>query len=422
MAGGGGGASRFRKAARKILLPCGSFSSRRQSLEDPAIILDPTTPTKHHHGFVSESTPEEAEMADDNIAAKNNLCAICLDPLSFSNKHGQAKAIFTAQCSHAFHLACISSNVRHGSVSCPICRAHWTQLPRATLNPALCSTLDPNSNYNDPILRIIDDSIATLRLHRRSVLRAAPHYNYDGRARHALPNHPTRPHVSPVTSSPCRHHHTLSPPVYGYGGPVNPDNDFSVELGGDDQQAATDLVLVASPTVPHLLRQFKQSMAMVVRSLRPVDRLAIVIYTWDGARAFPFRRMTSYGKRTALLVVDRLLHAGQPVVDPTEGLEKAIKLIEASAHRNPHACILHLFDDIPSASYYHNCAMANNSLQYHRCGTSIHWFHVGLGFGSSNTLVVDEFQEFLRNLLEGLATLTRLQSGEAEETEQSYDM
>jgi hypothetical protein len=74
-------------------------------------------------------------------------------------------------------------------------------------------------------------------------------------------------------------------------------------------QQATDLVLVASPNGPHL-RLLKQPIALVVFSFRPIDRLAIVTYSSDAAHAFPLRRMTSYGKRTALLVIDRSILYG----------------------------------------------------------------------------------------------------------------
>lgn len=81
-------------------------------------------------------------------------------------------------------------------------------------------------------------------------------------------------------------------------------------------QPAIDLVLVACPNGPHL-RLIKQSMALVVFSLRPIDRLAVVTYSSAAARVFPLRRMTSYGKRAALQVIDRLFYMGQ--ADPVEG-------------------------------------------------------------------------------------------------------
>nr|DAD40839.1 TPA_asm: hypothetical protein HUJ06_015162 [Nelumbo nucifera] len=53
-------------------------------------------------------------------------CGICLQ----SVKTGQGTAIFTAECSHAFHFPCIAAHVRkHGSLVCPVCRASWREVP-----------------------------------------------------------------------------------------------------------------------------------------------------------------------------------------------------------------------------------------------------------------------------------------------------
>lgn len=97
-----------------------------------------------------------------------NLCSICLDPLNYDS----GQAIFTAQCSHAFHFSCISSNVRHGSVTCPTCRARWTQLPR-NLN----TSWSIRDNKTDPVLQILDEYIANSREHRRSFLLHSSHYD-----------------------------------------------------------------------------------------------------------------------------------------------------------------------------------------------------------------------------------------------------
>lgn len=59
-------------------------------------------------------------------------------------------------------------------------------------------------------------------------------------------------------------------------------------------------------------------MSLVVFSHR-----SIVTYSSEAAQVFPLRRMTSYGKRTALQVIDRLFYAGQ--ADPIEGLKKGVK-------------------------------------------------------------------------------------------------
>jgi len=46
-------------------------------------------------------------------------------------RSGIGQALFTAECSHKFHFHCISSNVKHGNLICPICRAEWKELPGA---------------------------------------------------------------------------------------------------------------------------------------------------------------------------------------------------------------------------------------------------------------------------------------------------
>ncbi|RVW33579.1 hypothetical protein CK203_080022 [Vitis vinifera] len=421
---GGGGGSRLRKAARKMVTACGSFS-RRQSLVDPVLgdtSADATIATAtaaissspKWGGNVSENAADEAESC--NALLTKNLCAICLDPLSYSTGTSPGPAIFTAQCSHAFHFACISSNVRHGSVTCPICRAHWTQLPR-NLNPPPCSLA---GNQTDPILRILDDSIANFRVHRRSFLRSARYDDDDPIEPDHSPNHP-RVHLSliplPLTH-PTFHPYTLNS-AFSYLSPLQNLTSSSSLLPTPEHytatgqtlyhraylsvklahQQATDLVLVASPNGPHL-RLLKQSMALVVFSLRPVDRLAIVTYSSAAARVFPLRRMTSYGKRTALQVIDRLFYMGQ--ADPIEGLKKGIKILEDRAHKNPQSCILHLSDS-PTRSYH-----AMNM----QVPIPIHRFHVGFGFGASNGFVMHEFEEFLARLLGGVIRDIQLRIGD----------
>lgn len=167
-------------------------------------------------------------------------------------------------------------------------------------------------------------------------------------------------------------------------------------------QQPTDIVLVASPNGPHL-RLLKQSMALVVFSLRSVDRLAIVTYSSAATRAFPLRRMTSHGKRTALQVIDRLFYMGE--ADPGAGLKKAIKILEDRIHKNPESCILHLSDS-PTRSYI------GHDIDVTTIPTPIHRFHVGFGFGTSYGFVMHEFEEFLTRLLGGVIRETQLMIGE----------
>ncbi|KAK7262051.1 hypothetical protein RJT34_29611 [Clitoria ternatea] len=321
---------------------------------------------------------------NENDFPNKNLCAICLDPLSYNNSKGSSpgQAIFTAQCSHAFHFACISSNVRHGNVTCPMCRAYWTQLPRNLCGSITCI------NQRDPILQILDESIATFRVHRHTLLHSTRYDDDD----------PVEPDDAPDTlklyfslvpippNSSASYSLSLHPlSCSSFSGPY-----LSLKLG---QEKATDLVLVAIPNGPHL-RLLKQSMALVVFSLRHIDRLAIVTYSSAAARVFPLRRMTNYGKRTALQAIDRLFYMGQ--ADPLEGLKKGVKILEDRTHKNPKSCIFHLSDNpVPTRPYH-------TSINMELLSTPIHRFHVGFGFDTSNGFVIQEFQGFLGKMLGGI--------------------
>ncbi|WOK92592.1 hypothetical protein Cni_G01283 [Canna indica] len=374
----GGCASRWRRAAKKIGFPCASF-------------LIEKTPSKTISCSAVSSKAEDGEGKPGQTgvkgAAEKRLCAICLEPLGCSDDSidfSSNQKIFTAQCMHAFHFTCIVSNVRHGSVTCPICRAHWSQLPRESTTPSI--------NNTDPILRILDDSIATSRFNRRSFLRAT-RYNDDDPVEPEAASDPSQlrlrlaiiPTPSPTAVLPRQ---TPSPTGQKMG-------YLSVKL---THQQATDLVLVASPNGPHL-RLLKQFMALVVFSLRPVDRLAIVTYSTTATRAFPLRRMSSQGKRAALQVIDRIFYLGE--AEPAEGLRKGLKILEDRAHRNPLACILHLSDS-PTQSYI--CRDLQLPIPIHR-------FHIGFGYGTSNGFVMHEFEEFLARLLGGMIRDIQLKIG-----------
>ncbi|EOY29057.1 Zinc finger family protein isoform 2 [Theobroma cacao] len=426
---GSGTSSKLKNAARKMMVAaCGSFSRN----SPPRMSVSPTKPKRKSE---AEAGIEAESFTNHNDLTSKNLCAICLEVLSYSSGSSPGQAIFTAQCSHAFHFSCISSNVRHGSITCPICRAHWTQLPR-NLNPPACSL---SCNQSDPVFRILDDSIATFRVHRRSFLRSARYDDDDPIEPDHTQNHPRLdlaliPLQPAVLTHPCcfrrqscSHSSSLQMPGIGHNSNhhhhhhhfsssssssllLQPRQTPSYLCSSSNRRPAylciklthpraTDMVLVASPNGPHL-RLLKQSMALVVFSLRPIDRLAIVTYSSAAARVFPLRRMTSYGKRSALQVIDRLFYMGQ--ADPIEGLKKGIKILEDRAHKNPQSCILHLSDS-PTRSYH---AM---NLQL---PIPIHRFHVGFGFGTSNGFVMHEFEEFLRQLLGGVIRDIQLRIGE----------
>lgn len=403
-----------RAAAKRIGLSCASFFSYAASPSPP-----PSKIISHSALNAPDGEQQKMEEPTSTRVADKNLCAICLELLSTSISSdvdsGEAAAIYTAQCSHSFHFLCIASNIRHGNVSCPICRAQWSELPRDLKVPPLLH------NQSDPILRILDDNIASSRVNRRSSIRAA-RYNDDD---------PVEPftlaeHVDPclrfvlIPAPVSAHHHVLGHYPCGRMLPLQQQCQYSgssmlsppqiASPSGQRRaylsvslapQPAMDLVLVASPNGPHL-RLLKQAMALVVFSMRAIDRLAIVTNATTATRAFPLRRMTSHAKRMALQVIEHLCCVGG--TDPVGALHKGLKILEDRAHRNPSNCILHLSDHP-----VRNCV---GGVDMNHSSIPVHQFHVGLGFGVRSGFIMHEFEELLARLLGGVIGDTQLRIGE----------
>ncbi|XP_010518744.1 PREDICTED: uncharacterized protein LOC104798382 isoform X2 [Tarenaya hassleriana] len=378
--GVGGASSKLRKAAKKIVMAaCGSFSSA------PPLLHPPSSPGSTGTAKpLSQNAPnEKADCRGITVPTSKNLCAICLEALDNSRGEG----IFKGQCSHSFHLSCVVANVRHGSVTCPVCRAHWTQLPRNVKLPP---------TEKDPVFRILDDSIANFRVHRRS----ARYDDDDPIDPHHRSNHPCLDlSLVPIAPSLVSYPHRAAFQQMGRTAflthylPWPEDGQclfafLSVKLTNPQP---IDLVLVTSPNGPHL-RLLKQAMALVAFSLRPVDRLAIVTCS----RVFSLRRMTSSGKRMALQVIDRLFYMGE--AEPSEGLRKGSKILEDRTFKNPRCSILHLCDT-PARPYYPDNMMQTRVI--------VHKFHV-----VSNDFVMREFEEFLGKVLGAIADDIQLRIGE----------
>ncbi|XP_030538008.1 E3 ubiquitin-protein ligase WAV3 [Rhodamnia argentea] len=61
-------------------------------------------------------------------------CGVCFG----SVKTGRGAAIYTAECGHVFHFACVADHVRkHGALVCPICNASWTDVPLLSIHKDL---------------------------------------------------------------------------------------------------------------------------------------------------------------------------------------------------------------------------------------------------------------------------------------------
>ncbi|KAF5739809.1 hypothetical protein HS088_TW12G01020 [Tripterygium wilfordii] len=73
-------------------------------------------------------------------------CGICLN----SVKTGQGMAIYTAECTHAFHFPCIADYVRkHGKLVCPVCNSAWKDVPLLAIHKNLHT--ESNRELNEAV-------------------------------------------------------------------------------------------------------------------------------------------------------------------------------------------------------------------------------------------------------------------------------
>ncbi|KAK1678332.1 hypothetical protein QYE76_039180 [Lolium multiflorum] len=230
-------------------------------------------------------------------ASDADVCAICLSGMV----RGQAS--FVAECSHAFHLSCISANVAHGNHDCPLCKASWAVLPAvnaAARPPPLNGRRAPRppplawaralqvarSTYED------DESL------QESTVRANAAAATGGGAV-VLTTHCEFPAVA---KSAARENfavlvHAKAPSA----------------AASDAARAPLDLVTVLDVSGSmrgHKLELLKQAMGFVIDNLGPADRLSVVSFSDEAIRRIRLVRMSDQGKADAKLAVQSLVARG----------------------------------------------------------------------------------------------------------------
>eukprot|EP01018_Ginkgo_biloba_P039238 Gb_24701 [translate_table: standard] len=235
-----------------------------------------------------------------------NKCAICLS----QTKRGVGNALFIGECSHTFHFACILSNLRHGNLVCPICRAQWTQLKSVTSLPLPERHGNADSNFTGRSgcvqLRTIPEFPAIPRS--------------EGRNDFAVLLHLRAPSISAVNRE--------QPELQNRTSPV----DLVAVLDVSRSMAGSKLDLL------------KKAMRFVIRNFGPRDRLSIIVFSKTARRLFSLRTMMGEGLQQAFAAVD-LLRAERGT-NIGSGLRMGIKELDERRQRNPVSSIILLSDGL----------------------------------------------------------------------------
>ncbi|KAK9110804.1 hypothetical protein Sjap_018864 [Stephania japonica] len=305
--------------------------------------------------------------------SKSN-CGVCLQ----SMKTGHGTAIFTAECSHAFHFPCIAAHVRNpGPLLCPVCGLHWRQVPllSSQKNQQEEEQVVNNNNNNNESPRINQSKPSDQRSYDDDeplMLLSSPTSRFntipegdDEEGIEEFQGFFVDPKLQSSTSSinggdsrevksvevslapesalvsAGRSHETyaLVLKVKAHKPPA------AAQASSRGRRAPIDLVTVldvSGSMTGAKLHMLKRAMRLVIASLGSADRLSIVAFSSAPKRLLPLVRMTAAGQRAALRIIDRLVCGQGSSV--AEALRKATKVLEDRRDRNPVASIMLLSD------------------------------------------------------------------------------
>ncbi|KAL5998648.1 hypothetical protein ACLOJK_009591 [Asimina triloba] len=349
---------------------------------------------------------------------RKRTCAICLGIM----KPGDGHALFTAECSHAFHFHCIASNVKHGNQICPVCRAKWKEIPfqrtssdlthgRARVNPVdwpqggdrwmtvvrrlppprpdssrqIASIfrssepstfdddepLDPEPESSDRGVSSVDakynrSDTVQIKMYPEfsAVQRSTSHTNFCLLVHLKAPYMISKQNLGNRCINQSVVHQTSRAPV-----------DLVTVLDTSGSMAGTKLALL------------KRAMGFVIQNLGPSDRLSVIAFSSTARRLFHLRRMSESGRQQALQAVNSLISCGGTNI--VEGLKKGAKVIEERKEKNPVCSIILLSDGqdtytVTGTSGVNSQPDYQSLLQFTRGSTGMHIPVHAFGFGSDH--------------------------------------
>nr|BAO57491.1 zinc finger ring-type protein [Oryza sativa Japonica Group] len=280
----------------------------------------------------SPRSPSRFALLKASILPNKSRCGVC----SHGVKTGAA-AVFTAECSHSFHFPCIAAHAHAlaaaTALSCPVCAAPWRQAP--FINKRTTTTDDHKRKSYD------DDEPLLAPKAAAGAFNPIPEDDEDD-ATEFRGFFPARPRSGlAVTLAPDA---ALVSAGRRHGKYVVAVRVKAPALrSSPSTRAPIDLVTVLDVSQGMMgdkLHMLKRGMRLVIASLGPADRLAIVAFSGAAKRLLPLRQ-----------IVDRLVvcAAAQGQEQPQavcvgDALRKATKVLEDRRDRNPVATVMLLSD------------------------------------------------------------------------------
>lgn len=350
-----------------------SVSVSREPVPVPADsprVTSPTRSTSVSSGLINRFS----RSASARSSSSKRICSICLGAM----KAGHGHALFTAECSHTFHFACIASSVKHGNHVCPVCRAKWKEVPFQAPAPAdpphgrpnrvspvnwaqeeghtiilrrlpsidsairqqtpplpLFRITEPNSFDDDEPLESVCTQDNECQVPRHAYVRQVDIKTYpemsaiprlESQESFAILIHLKAPIANLTQACGTSQHSNETNLVQNSRAPV----DLVTVLDVSGSMAGTKIALL------------KRAMSFVIQNLGSQDRLSVIAFSSTARRLFHLRKMSESGRQQALQAVNSLISNGGTNI--AEGLRKGAKVIEERKERNPVCGIILLSD------------------------------------------------------------------------------
>ncbi|XP_068655068.1 E3 ubiquitin-protein ligase WAV3-like [Aristolochia californica] len=413
------------------------------TVQDSPQLLCKTIPTSKSPPLFQGSSPSSpkspsrfALFRSPRLRLCKSSCGICLQ----SVKTGQGTAIFSAECSHAFHFPCIAAHVRkQGCLVCPVCNSTWREVPLLAIHKQQPETHNeavedekPEKPKTPSESRLYDDDEPLISPRFNPIPEADEDDGEEkeiGEFQGFFTNpSSTKSEAVDVEDSARVVEARLLPEAavvsvgrshesYAVALRVKAPAPSPARNGADpNRRAPVDLVTVldiSGSMTGAKLYMLKRAMRLVVASLGPADRLSIVAFSGSAKRLLPLRRMTPHGQRAARRIVDRLACGNGTCVG--EALRKATKVLEDRRERNPVASIMLLSDGQDERSAPHDSASRRRpssssaqSTRFSHLEIPVHSFGFGASSGAHSH---DAFAKCIGGLLSVVVQDLRLHVG-----------
>ncbi|XP_020880205.1 uncharacterized protein LOC110228150 [Arabidopsis lyrata subsp. lyrata] len=299
--------------------------------------------------------------------SNSSRCGICLQRVN-SNQCNSTTAIFTAECSHSFHLSCVNGLE---DKRCPLCSAAWPKLN----SPAVTFSSDPNRRpeireiKTGKSLRVYNDdeplAYSPVSLAQINTIHESDEYDdveddddFPGFFTDTADMVPSisgnlevklMPESAVVETGKRKETHVAIMKLKASPSPSSITDAIKARRPSIDLVTVLDLSNGGAN-----LQTVKHAMRSVISLLREMDRLSIVVFSTGSKRLMPLRRMTAKGRRTARRMVDALVGmetTGGVGMSVNDALKKAVKVVEDRREKNPSTSIFVLSDgqDQPEA-------------------------------------------------------------------------